>query len=64
VVTKYTAGRISKLAEEDWPGDELVGAWSREALIAMDEKFRRAMTDAIERGLERRPDGEAPERAA
>jgi len=64
MVTRYSAGRISKLAAVDWPGDELVaGMWTREQLEAMDEKFCRAMTDALERGLERLPNA-APAQAA
>jgi len=46
------------------PGDEVVGEYSRERLLRMDERFRERMQRAIERGLERPPDGEAPERAA
>jgi hypothetical protein len=38
--------------------------WSRKQLLRMDAEFREAVEHAIERGLERRPDGEAPERAA
>ena len=46
------------------PGDEQVGEYTRQRLIRMNERFVERMQDAIERGLERRPDGEAPERAA
>jgi hypothetical protein len=38
--------------------------WPREKLEAMDSDFVVAMERAISLGLERRPDGEAPERAA
>jgi len=46
------------------PGDEVVGEYSRDRLLRMDEKFCAAMERAIARGLERRADGEAPEREA
>jgi len=46
------------------PGDEVVGEYTRERLICMDEEFCERMLLAIERGLEQPPDGEAPERAA
>jgi len=46
------------------PGDEMVGEYTRERLIRMDEKFCERMERAIARGLERPPDGEAPERAS
>jgi len=55
----------SKLQREPCaPGDEVVGEYSRDRLLRMDEKFCAAMERAIARGLERRADGEAPERAA
>jgi hypothetical protein len=38
--------------------------YSQEQLIRMNERFVERMQRAIERGLERRPDGERPERAA
>jgi len=34
------------------PGDEVVGGWSREALMRMDERFVHAVERAIKRGLE------------
>jgi hypothetical protein len=50
---------------EPWePGDEREGDWPRERLIQMDADFVAAMQPAIERGLERRPDGERPVQAA
>jgi hypothetical protein len=56
---------ISKLAQSPLEaGDELDGAWPRERLIEMDSDFVDAMERAISRRPERRPDGEAPERAA
>jgi len=42
----------------------MVGEYTRERLIRMDEKFCERMERAIARGLERPPDGEAPERAS
>jgi hypothetical protein len=36
------------------PGDEIVGAWSREQLEAMDAKFRQRVERAFENGSERR----------
>jgi hypothetical protein len=42
------------------PGDEVVGEYSRERLIAMDARFRAAMERAIARGLERRPEMTRP----
>jgi hypothetical protein len=56
----YTSGKDCPVQ----PGDEVVGEYSRERLLRMDERFRERMQRAIERGLERPPDGEAPERAA
>src|SRR6516225_1872025 len=44
------------------PGDEQHGGWPRAALMRMDARFCAAMERAIARGLERPPDGEAPER--
>jgi hypothetical protein len=41
------------------PGDEAVGAWSRERLVAMDADFVERMRAAIERGLERPPEDSA-----
>ena len=38
------------------PGDEQVGEYSRKRLMRMDAAFVAAMTRAIARGLERRPD--------
>ena len=32
------------------PGDEQAGEWSRDHLLRMDEKFRRRLERAIERG--------------
>ena len=66
MVTRYTSGKVSKLAEADCPqdGDALAGGWSREALLDMDARFCERMERAIARGLERRPDGERPVRAA
>jgi hypothetical protein len=40
------------------PGDEMVGEYTRERLIRMDEKFCARMERAIARGLEQRPDSE------
>jgi hypothetical protein len=45
------------------PGDEVVGGWTREALLKMDARFCIAMERAFARGDERRPE-EARERAA
>jgi hypothetical protein len=36
------------------PGDEQAGEWSRDHLLRMDEKFRRRLERAIERGTETR----------
>jgi hypothetical protein len=36
------------------PGDEQTGGWSRERLVAMDEKFTRAVLRAFENGGEHR----------
>ena len=55
--------RYSKAAPIQ-PGDEVVGEYTRERLIRMNEKFCARMEDAIALGLERPPDGEAPEQAA
>jgi hypothetical protein len=46
------------------PGDQQTGEWTRERLIRMNERFVERMERAISRGLERRLDSEAPERAA
>jgi hypothetical protein len=53
------------MAEKPWqqffrdappqPGDEVQGAWTRERLAQMDERFCRAVERAIARGGERRP---------
>jgi hypothetical protein len=56
-------GKSKLVRAEVQPDDRQIGAWPREALLRMDEKFCAAMQAAIERGLER-PVGEAPERAA
>jgi hypothetical protein len=37
------------------PGDEQAGNWSHERLVAMDEKFTRAVLRAFENGSERQP---------
>jgi hypothetical protein len=59
-----TADGASKLARiEAQPGDE-VGAYTHAQLVRMDSDFVAAVERAFERGLERRPDGEVPERAA
>jgi hypothetical protein len=55
---------VSKLSAAPTEPDDAQATWSRERLIAMDEKFCERMQRAIARGLERRPHGEAPERAA
>jgi hypothetical protein len=52
--------RASHYASKDrppQPGDE-AGAWPHEQLLRMNERFVERMEHAIERGLERRPDGE------
>jgi hypothetical protein len=59
---KQRYGR-SKFAPYE-PGDEAIGTWPREQLERMNARFVERMLLAIERGLERSPDGEAPERAA
>jgi len=46
------------------PKDEQEGEWPRSKLLRMDLPFRRAMERAVKRGLERPPDGAAPEQAA
>jgi len=46
------------------PRDECEGEWTRSQRLRMDLRFCAAMERAIKRGLERRPDGEASERAA
>jgi hypothetical protein len=57
-------GRASALVNApSKPGDEQNGGWTHGQLV-MDARFCAAMERAISRGLERRPDGEAPERAA
>jgi hypothetical protein len=49
-------GRGSKLVSAvSEPEDRIVGEWSRERLVRMNEKFCAAMERAIKRGLERRP---------
>jgi hypothetical protein len=57
--------RASKSAVAE-PGDEAIGDYSLDRLIQMNARFVERVERAIERGLERRPDGEAPapERAA
>ena len=45
------------------PGDEAIGTWPHEMLLAMDQRFCAAMERAISRGLERRPE-ESKARAA
>ena len=45
-------------------GDEQEGGWPREQLERMDQRFVERMQLAIERGLERKPNGEGPARAA
>ena len=37
------------------PGDEVVGEWTREALMRMDEKFRARLERAIVNGREHAP---------
>jgi len=54
----------SKLSNGPPAANDGDAPYSQEQLLAMDEKFRTAMQRAIERGLERRPDGERPVRAA
>jgi hypothetical protein len=39
-------------------GDEIVGQWTQAQRERMDARFRERMERAIERGLERNPDGE------
>jgi hypothetical protein len=58
---RYGQSVIAESGQE--PGDKQ-GTWPREKLEAMDSDFVVAMERAISLGLERRPDGEAPERAA
>lgn len=60
----YFEGRGKSASAEAVPGDEIVGGWRREDLLRMNAHFVDAMQRAIARGLERRPDGEAPKRAA
>jgi hypothetical protein len=56
---------VSKLAAAPTePQDARNGDWSREQLERMDRRFTERMLRAIERGLERPPDGEASEHAA
>jgi hypothetical protein len=40
-------------ARDPQPGDEQVGAWPRDRLVSMDEKFRHALAAAIASGQER-----------
>ena len=54
----------SKLAMERPSANDGDAPYSRERLIQMNANFVNRMLSAIERGLERPPDGEAPERAA
>ena len=55
----YVWGKSSAPLDHD-----LEWTWSRAQLLRMDSRFRAAMACAVERGLERQPDGEAPKRAA
>jgi hypothetical protein len=59
----FGCGRSALASAPYQPGDEVVGEYTRERLIKMDAKFCERMQRAIERGLERPPEGEA-ERAA
>jgi hypothetical protein len=54
-----TNGRSKIALGEVQPDDRQIGEWTRERLIRMDARFCAAMQAAIERGLERRPDGES-----
>jgi hypothetical protein len=47
---EYTCGRDTP----QQPGDQQEGGWPRERLLAMDQKFTRAVERAFESGSERR----------
>jgi hypothetical protein len=57
-----TGGNL--LSRAPYEPDDGVGPYSRKELLRMDSDFVTSMRAAIERGLERRPESEAPERAA
>jgi hypothetical protein len=62
-----TRGRKPYLNGKNTPSrplDERIGDWSRPQLLRMDARFVARVERAISLGLERRPDEEAPERAA
>jgi hypothetical protein len=44
------------------PGDEVVGGWSLERLLLMNDRFAARLEQAFARGLERRIGDEAPHR--
>ena len=63
--TRFTPGHTSQIAMGDCqPGDEQVGAYSYEQRVRMNDRFVERVERAIAAGKERRPNGEAPERAA